>query len=112
MAVEKIHFYCKTAKSISLSVIVPSITEDDKPPIFVTYLCCILNGSKSLTAQSPLFVIFPFNFITLHNLHKMLSKYQITEKHIPDTINVFHNGDYTNSTAMAQALGVDTKTVH
>ena len=42
----------------------------------------------------------------------MLSKYHITEKHIPDTINVFHNGDYTNSTAMAQALGVDTKTVH
>ncbi len=70
------------------------------------------DGSKSLTAQSPLFVTFPLNFVTSHNHHKMSSRYQITEERISDTINVFHNGDYTNLTAAARAFGVSTKTVH
>ena len=42
----------------------------------------------------------------------MPSKYQITEEHITDIINAFHQGDYTNLTAMAQALGVSAKTVY
>lgn len=42
----------------------------------------------------------------------MSSKHQITEERITDAINAFHNGDYTNPTAVARAFAVSAKTVH
>ncbi len=42
----------------------------------------------------------------------MLSKYQISEEYIIDTINAFHNGNYINLIAMVQIFEVSVKTIY
>lgn len=42
----------------------------------------------------------------------MFSRYLITEKHISDAINAFHNDNYTNPTVTTQAFKMSTKIVY
>lgn len=77
-----------------------------------TYQRWVSDGSKSLTAQNLLFIIYLPNFITLHNYYKMSFRYQITEDRISDVINAFYNGDYTNPIAAARVFGISAKTIH
>lgn len=64
------------------------------------------DSSKSVTAQNPVF----HTFCTHH--HKMSFTHRIIQDRISDDIHAIHDGNYSNPTAAARALGMDPKTVH